>query len=1323
MSSGMQLATWGYKYDFVAAFFLSCLLYGNTYNAGLLYDDETAILRNRCVVDKRSTLSDVFNTDFWGYPLHMVGSHKSYRPITTLTFRMQVQYVNGDSNLPTSLHETYVRPNGMRLHVVNIVLFAFVSAVFCIVLHCMFPFPQYTSRDKTAIRLAVLLFVVHPVHTEVVANIVGRCELLSTLFMLFSFIAYLKCTSSMFYRANSFDNSTDSGVTDSKDAPTNTSELTLSATACACLWYALSVVFILLATLSKEQGITGIGLWFVIDVMRVAQHLEAHMDEKNGSVLWHTATAVFKHRRLCMSFFLRQILNTLVLATVVYYRIRMNVHLPVFSPLENPVLHVPNMYTRVLTYSYINACNLGFFVFPWNLTVDWSAGYPLKFVTTIFDWRMVLPLSCVILILCLLADIVFGKGILLSTAKDRACSLFGLSVMIITFVPSSNMFFPVGFIWAERVLFAPSLGFSLLGGYALSFFIGKSRGRNESKKDAEDTSESRKRSPLLAILILSALSARTVARNNDWYDEYRLYQSAVETLPSNPRNHHGLATYYSHYEDKLDKAEKHFLKAISLDSRFAEPMNSLGILYQNTNRTLDAIKMFKRATVAGPGLHRSFINLGDLLLESAHIMPTLNNSGEYESLLQAEDAYVEATRLPTVVADSRYRLLVRLGILRMRIGKFIQAADAFEQAVAVKGVTDATALNALATMHIAAGRFDDGIRMYKRVIDKALNTPQHLKNNEVYNVAVENIKKLGENTKENFRASVRMSFCNKLIPSVRKTIERMPLDGIMEEDIVPLKKEVLLVFEDQSIEEVTERFCHNNLFNSHQCNNLIENLKTERKKLQVEKGNKPLGEVRYNVVIDNREELKFSMDGKEITLEISPDDNPEELSNPICKEYSMRSEDCPVLTNAVAEKRDISLSAIKQRYDRNPFNLRFGICNEQASAEAMEIYNMLENKNPRTVTSPMEKRRLLRKYGNLTFGVLGKIYYENGRRAAKESNYEFARTYIRYAIFYSAFLISDMGEDESKSRIGLEFGGMITDALKLNNHLKKYTNPIGIWKEAIELAKKTKVPDPSRIAIVSLCQYDPEKTPLGMLSIHNKVIYQKQHGYRLYVESKTPDPSRPIAWGKIKLMQKYLDMGRAQNSLDWVVWVDCDSFFMNTKLKLNLLLSDAMTNNKDLIISEDGMMLNTGFFAVRTRSEWARTLLEEVYDDESDPLHSTSKMESTTGVDQPNTHMVFTWHPWWEQASMMFLLHHMDQDEKEKHVKYFPQRVFNSYPKEYSNKVHNHFTKRKDLPAKGDDASVEDDIDFVIAFSGCKTYISEEECNSLYEEYSRQVET
>jgi hypothetical protein len=33
------------------------------------------------------------------------------------------------------------------------------------------------------------------------------------------------------------------------------------------------------------------------------------------------------------------------------------------------------------------------------------------------------------------------------------------------------------------------------------------------------------------------------------------------------------------------------------------------------------------------------------------------------------------------------------------------------------------------------------------------------------------------------------------------------------------------------------------------------------------------------------------------------------------------------------------------------------------------------------------------------------------------------------------------------------------------------------------------------VTIVSLCQYDPGKTPLGMLSIHNKIEYANRHGY------------------------------------------------------------------------------------------------------------------------------------------------------------------------------------------------------------------------------------
>lgn len=44
-----------------------------------------------------------------------------------------------------------------------------------------------------------------------------------------------------------------------------------------------------------------------------------------------------------------------------------------------------------------------------------------------------------------------------------------LSLMILPFIPASNLFFPVGFVIAERILYTPSMGFSML--VALGFQI------------------------------------------------------------------------------------------------------------------------------------------------------------------------------------------------------------------------------------------------------------------------------------------------------------------------------------------------------------------------------------------------------------------------------------------------------------------------------------------------------------------------------------------------------------------------------------------------------------------------------------------------------------------------------------------------------------------------------------------------------------------------------------------------------------------------------------------------------------------------------------
>ena len=42
------------------------------------------------------------------------------------------------------------------------------------------------------------------------------------------------------------------------------------------------------------------------------------------------------------------------------------------------------------------------------------------------------------------------------------CSSQSLSLLVLPFLPASNVFFPVGFVVAERILYAPSMGFCLL---------------------------------------------------------------------------------------------------------------------------------------------------------------------------------------------------------------------------------------------------------------------------------------------------------------------------------------------------------------------------------------------------------------------------------------------------------------------------------------------------------------------------------------------------------------------------------------------------------------------------------------------------------------------------------------------------------------------------------------------------------------------------------------------------------------------------------------------------------------------------------------------
>ncbi|CAI8032112.1 Protein O-mannosyl-transferase TMTC3, partial [Geodia barretti] len=95
-------------------------------------------------------------------------SHKSYRPLTVATFRLNYM-----------LHE--LEPLGY--HLVNVLLHS--AVVYLYVLLCGVVFSEVWPA-----LIAGLLFAVHPIHTEAVTGLVGRAELLSAIFFIGSLLAY-----------------------------------------------------------------------------------------------------------------------------------------------------------------------------------------------------------------------------------------------------------------------------------------------------------------------------------------------------------------------------------------------------------------------------------------------------------------------------------------------------------------------------------------------------------------------------------------------------------------------------------------------------------------------------------------------------------------------------------------------------------------------------------------------------------------------------------------------------------------------------------------------------------------------------------------------------------------------------------------------------------------------------------------------------------------------------------------------------------------------------------------------------------------------------
>ena len=132
------------------------LLYCNSLTLRFCLDDVAAIEENQ---DLRANVSwfNLLRNDFWGKLITEFDSHKSYRPLTVATFRLNYM-----------LHE--LQPLGY--HLVNVLLHSAVCYLY--VLLCGVVFSEVWPA-----LIAGLLFAVHPIHTEAVSPLSLNCYLYS----------------------------------------------------------------------------------------------------------------------------------------------------------------------------------------------------------------------------------------------------------------------------------------------------------------------------------------------------------------------------------------------------------------------------------------------------------------------------------------------------------------------------------------------------------------------------------------------------------------------------------------------------------------------------------------------------------------------------------------------------------------------------------------------------------------------------------------------------------------------------------------------------------------------------------------------------------------------------------------------------------------------------------------------------------------------------------------------------------------------------------------------------------------------------------------
>jgi len=454
------------------------------------------------------------------------------------------------------------------------------------------------------------------------------------------------------------------------------------------IFYLSSLFAYLLALFSKEMAITLPIILLLYDI---------HSSPKEtGERFYPRLIKAFKSKR-------KPYLGYL-LVTAFYLWIRFQL----LHNVQEKLVAYPggSFYTNILTMSRVMVGYLKLLIFPLNLNADHLISPSLS----LGEGSVILSL----LLLIFLFVIIFRK--IIPSGGIPSLAVFWL---LITILPVSNLI-PLGNIMAERYLYLPSVGFSLLLAAALVRLL-------PFKKLAI---------PLI-ILLLAFYSLNTIRRNSVWKNNFTLWSYTVRQSPLNPRVHTNLGLAY-YRKGNIARAEKEYRQAIGLDKRQVKAYNNLGLLYYEKEKYTQAIKEYKKALDIEPSFSTAYYNLGlvyrkkgeeDKALrafkKALQVNPYEAGAYYYLGIYYAEkgqtDKALENYRKTVELNPNHFDARNNLGLLYTREGKYREAESEYLAAIGAHPPNCPhhpiyLAHYNLANLYNMTGRYPKAIKQYKTAL-------------------------------------------------------------------------------------------------------------------------------------------------------------------------------------------------------------------------------------------------------------------------------------------------------------------------------------------------------------------------------------------------------------------------------------------------------------------------------------------------------------------------------------------------------------------------------------------------------------------------------